>query len=103
MPEVPPADVDNCGNHLSGSPKSTAHVVPSDVACHESEVWRKCIGPAAGLGLGQLPNSLGLAPQAASCDVVRGGIVGGDFQTFSASVGEEIESKSCGRVENRLE
>ena len=33
VPEVPPADVDNCGNHLSGNPKATAHVVPSDVAC----------------------------------------------------------------------
>ena len=24
VPEVPPADVDNCGNHLSGYPKATA-------------------------------------------------------------------------------
>ena len=38
VPEVSPADVANCGNHLSGYPKAIAHVVPSDVVCHESEV-----------------------------------------------------------------
>ena len=62
VPEVPPSDIANCGNHLPGHPKAAAHVVPSDVVCHESEVWRKCVGPAAGLGFEQLPNSLGLAP-----------------------------------------
>ena len=56
--EVPPTDVANRGNHLPGYPKATAYVVPSNVICHESEVWRECIGLAAGLGLGQLPNSL---------------------------------------------
>ena len=50
--EVPPADVANCRNHFPGYAKATTHVVPSDVVCHESEVWRECIGPAAGLGLG---------------------------------------------------
>ena len=62
VPEVLPADVDNCGNHLSGDPKAIAHVVPNDVVCHESEVGRECIGPTAGFGIGQLPNRLGLAP-----------------------------------------
>ena len=39
--EVSPADVANCGNHLSGYAKAIAHVVPSDLVCHESEVRRE--------------------------------------------------------------
>src|SRR3972149_5664375 len=43
-------------------------MVLGNVGHHKSEVWGKCAGIAAVFGAWKLPDSMGMAPQAASSD-----------------------------------
>ncbi len=66
------ANVSDCGNDLRGYAEAATNVVSGYVVRDESEARRECLGSPAHLGLGKLPDGMGLAPQDAACDGATG-------------------------------
>src|SRR5947207_662450 len=61
------------GNDFSRHPKAVAALVSSRLASrHRSEARHQCLGFAAGVGPGQLPDGLELVAQVAPCDGAAG-------------------------------
>ncbi len=66
MRRVWPTDLGDRRHRVSGHANAADDVVSGDVVCEQLEDGDQCSGPAAGVGPGQLPNRLGLAPQTAA-------------------------------------
>ena len=72
VPRMPSAGVGDGGNDISKESLAIDRLVSSHVACYEPKEWSQCLGFATGLGIGQLPNSMGLVAEiAASYDPAR--------------------------------
>src|ERR1019366_5063773 len=68
MQGVPWQHVADGRHSVPGHPQAVADMVPCDVVHHQSEEWRQRPGLAAGVGPGQLRNSMDVDAQTAQSD-----------------------------------
>lgn len=67
--------------NFPGDHEAPSSVVPRDVAHNQPEVWCQCVGTSTGLGVWQLSDGMGVAPQ---------------DETGDGSAGSRETQRSCG-------